>query len=659
MHPLDIAIIVVYLALMIAVGWVVAKWAARSSESYFLAGKSLPWWLIGIAHGSSGVDITGTMWFVMMLYVYGVKAVWLLWVWPLFNVLFRMVYLGVWVRRSNVLTGAEWMRTRFGYGWGAELGYISVVLYALVSVVGFLSYAFRGIGQFCIPYLPWGEMIVLPVWLGGATVPAADVYATVILLITGAYCVVGGMYSVVLNDLIQFTLIVVAALVIAGVAISQTSPEQIAASVPDGWDNLFFGSQIDHHWAERGLPALDAKIRAPVAQGGDGYAMFGFFISMLFLKGVFVSMAGLTPNYAIQHILSTRSPREAALENLVMCVASLFPRFLFIGGITIIAIVFFKPDLQNALNRVESEQVAKLAAEAAQDGEPLEVKLQKAQLKTARTEVEAVLPKVIQGGSYVPVGCKGLILAALLAAFMSTFVSTVNSGAAYVVNDIYKRYLHPDASPRRLVTLAYLTSVIVIVLGILFGYATQGVHSITEWIVSGLVPAFVAPNVLKWHWWRFNGFGFFAGMVAGTAAALALPPLVPGIHPVPLFWSILAISTAASVIGCVLTPPDREETLKSFYRTVRPWGWWGPIYRKLREELPDLEKNRDFPRDMLNLAVSLVWQTAMVALPIYAVLQQWGRAGLCLAVFVVTSAVLKFTWYDKLGPGEMYMPDGR
>jgi Na+/proline symporter len=463
----------------------------------------------------------------------------------------------------------------------------------------------------------------------------------------------------VLNDLIQFTLIVVAALVIAGVAIAQTTPDQIAAAVPDGWDNLFFGRQIDHHWAEQGLPALDAKIRAPVAQGGDGYALFGFFVSMLFLKGVFVSMAGPTPNYAIQHVLSTRSPREAALENMVMCVASLLPRFLLIGGITIIAIVFFKPDLQEALNRVEAEQSAKLTAEAARDGEPLAIKLQKAQLKTARTEVEAVLPKVILGGSYVPVGCKGLILAGLLAAFMSTFVSTVNSGAAYVVNDVYKRYFHPDASPRRLVTLGYLTSIAVILLGILFGYATQGVHSITEWIVSGLVPAFVAPNVLKWHWWRFNGFGFFAGMVAGTAAALVLPPLVPGIHPVSLFWSILAISTTASVVGCVLTPPDSEETLKSFYRTVRPWGWWGPIYRKLREELPALERNRDFRRDAFNLAVGLVWQTAMVALPIYVVLQQWGRAGICLAVFASTSAILKFTWYDKLGPGEMYMPEDR
>ena len=112
MHALDIAIIVVYMLMMVAVGWFVAKKAARSSESYFLAGKSLPWWIIGVAHGSSGIDITGTMWFVTMLFAYGVKATWLLWVWPLFNVVFRMVYLGAWVRRSNVLTGAEWMRTR-------------------------------------------------------------------------------------------------------------------------------------------------------------------------------------------------------------------------------------------------------------------------------------------------------------------------------------------------------------------------------------------------------------------------------------------------------------------------------------------------------------------------------------------------------------------
>ena len=92
--PADLTIVVLYLILMSLVGWWVAKRASRSAESYFLAAKSLPWWIIGVAHGSSGVDITGTMWFVMMFFIYGVKGTWLLWVWPLFSVIFRMMYLG-------------------------------------------------------------------------------------------------------------------------------------------------------------------------------------------------------------------------------------------------------------------------------------------------------------------------------------------------------------------------------------------------------------------------------------------------------------------------------------------------------------------------------------------------------------------------------------
>jgi len=608
MHSVDIAIIIVYMLLMVAVGWYVAKWAARSSESYFLAGKSLPWWIIGVAHGSSGVDITGTMWFVTMLFIYGVKATWLLWVWPLFNVIFRMVYLGTWVRRSNVLTGAEWMRTRFGHSLGAELAYLSVVLYALVSVVGFLSYAFSGIGSFTIPFLP-ASWSVTP-----------NGCATVILLVTGIYCVVGGMYSVVLNDLIQFALIAIAAVCIAAVAMTRTTPEAILAAVPAGWDNLWPGWQLDLDWASKGLPALSEKLYAPYPDG-DGYSLFGLFVSMLFLKGVLVSMAGPTPNYAIQHVLSTRSPREAALENMCMAVVSLGPRFLFIAGITVLGLVFFGPELQGMGSKVNFERI---------------------------------LPEVVN--NHVPIGARGLILAGLLAAFMSTFVSTVNSGAAYVVNDLYKRYLDPQASPRRLVWLGYGCSIAVILAGIGFGYATKGVHSVTEWIVSALVPAFVAPNVLKWHWWRFNGFGFFAGMVAGTAAALYLPGAL-GLPPIYMFMSILGISAAASVIFCLVTAAEDMAVLKSFYRTVRPWGFWGPVYRQIRREDPGFQKNQDFWWDMFNLAVGLVWQVSMVTLPIYLVIQQWGRMWLSLLAFAGSSLVLKFTWYDRLGPGEMYLTD--
>jgi SSS family solute:Na+ symporter len=347
---------------------------------------------------------------------------------------------------------------------------------------------------------------------------------------------------------------------------------------------------------------------------------------------VLVSMAGPTPNYAIQHVLSTRSPREAALENLMMAIASLAPRFLLIAGIGTLGIIYFGPDLQ----------------EMAAGG---------------KVDFERILPDVVN--RYLPIGAKGLILAGLLAAFMSTFVSTVNSGAAYIVNDIYKRYLDPHAPARRYIMLSYFCSVLIIALGIGFGFVTTSVHSITEVLVSVIVPAFVIPNVIKWHWWRFNGYGFFAGMVAGTLSALVLlfmgkPEYMAYLHMEPIrmhpvyvnFPIIMVLATIASVGVCLMTRPEEDAVLKSFYRTVRPWGFWRPIYEKCRAEDPTIQPNRDFWRDWLNVLIGIVWELAMVAAPIFLVIRQYGKTLICAAVFVVTSAILKFTWYDNLEPAE-------
>jgi Na+/proline symporter len=434
------------------------------------------------------------------------------------------------------------------------------------------------------------------------------------LLVTGVYCVVGGMYSVVMNDLIQFVLKLIAATAIAVIAITLIQPGQIASSVPAGWDQLFFGWRLELDWSHL-MPQLNERI---YGDSGDGYSFFLFFVGMLFLKGVLLSMAGPTPNYAIQHVLSTRSPREAALENMVMALVSLAPRFLLIAAIAVLGIVFYGHDLAAMGPNVDFEKI---------------------------------LPNVLR--DYVPIGFKGILIAALLASFMSTFVSTVNSGAAYVVNDIYKRYINPDAPPRRYVTIAWITSASMIVLGILFGLFTESVHKVTEWIVSGLLPAFVAPNVLKWHWWRFNGYGFFAGMVVGTSAAIL--KLAINIHPVFAFLLILAVSFVASIVVCLATRQETDDILKSFYRTVRPWGFWKPIYRLCRAEDPELLPNQDFGRDMFNLAIGLVWQTSLVTAPIYLVIQHWREMWISLGVSAVTSVILKLTWYDWLGPGEMYL----
>src|SRR5262245_46677220 len=151
---LDIVVLIIYFVAMISVGVYVTRKASRNLDSYFLGGKSMPWWLLGVSNASAMWDISGTMWFVYILFAYGMHAVFLPWVWPIFNQVFDAVYVSKWIRRSNARTGAEWITTRFG-AKGGELSRGIIVVFALVSVVSFIGYEFQGIGKFCKVFLPW------------------------------------------------------------------------------------------------------------------------------------------------------------------------------------------------------------------------------------------------------------------------------------------------------------------------------------------------------------------------------------------------------------------------------------------------------------------------------------------------------------------------
>ena len=153
LHPLDIGIIIAYIAGVICAGVYFSKQAAQGVDSYFLGGRRLPWYLLGISNASGMFDITGTMWTVGVLFMYGLKSVFLPWVWPTFNQIFLMIFLATWMRRSRVLTGAEWLATRFSKGPGLEASHLATVFFALVLVVGMIGYAFTGIGKFAVVFL--------------------------------------------------------------------------------------------------------------------------------------------------------------------------------------------------------------------------------------------------------------------------------------------------------------------------------------------------------------------------------------------------------------------------------------------------------------------------------------------------------------------------
>jgi Na+/proline symporter len=250
------------------------------------------------------------------------------------------------------------------------------------------------------------------------------------------------------------------------------------------------------------------------------------------------------------------------------------------------------------------------------------------------------------------VGLTGLLLAGLLAAFMSTFAATVNAGPAYIVNDIYKRFINPTASNKVQVRMSYLTTILVVAVGIVFGFLTETITEVTLWIVGGLYGGYVAANVLKWHWWRFNGFGFFWGMIIGTLGALVVPPIVkyfwPGTNTLYAFPAIFLFSALGCFLGTLLTKPEDEEILKKFYMTVRPWGFWKPITDKIKAEQPGFEPNTDCGRHWFNVIVGIIWQTSLVALPIYVVIQRPRGILGALLVLAATTAILKKSWFDHL-----------
>jgi len=242
----------------------------------------------------------------------------------------------------------------------------------------------------------------------------------------------------------------------------------------------------------------------------------------------------------------------------------------------------------------------------------------------------------------------GLLIAALLAAFMSNFAATVNAAPAYIVNDIYKRYVRPEADQRTLVRMSYVSAVAVVVVGTAIGLFVGSLNTMVQWIVSALYGGYTASNLLKWYWWRFNAYGYFWGMAAGIAAAGLVPFMLPDVAPIFAFPAVLALSLIGCIAGTLLTPPDDEEVLERFYLRVRPWGFWKPVHERLLLTHPGLVANTAFKRDMFNVVVGIVWQTALTATGIFIVLRD-GRALLISASLVlVTVAILKFSWYDKL-----------
>jgi len=601
---IDVLILISYLVTMILIGFWMRKKARENKESYLMGGKSLPWYMLGLSDASDMFDISGTMWMVALCFVYGLKSIWIPWLWPVFNQVFMMMFLSKWLRRSNANTGAEWLKTRFGLtGRGVKGSHIIVIAFALISCLGFLAYGFVGLGKFMEVFIPWDSVKdYVPFDVSEKYVP--HFYGIVFTLFAMFYSILGGMHSIVLGDVIKYAIMTIGCIAIAIIAMQNLNGHTL--NVPEGWSDPFFSWNLNLDWSK-----IAADANKKIAD--DGFSLFGLFFMMMLLKGVFASLAGPAPNYDMQKVLSTRSPKDASKMTGFVSIMLLPIRYSMITGLTVLALLYY-----NQLYLKGPDGV---------------------------TDFERILPATVN--NFLPVGILGIVLTGLLGAFMGTFSGTLNAAQAYITNDIYLKYINPAASNKKIISMNYIVGVVVVAVGVFFGFLANDVNEILQWIVGGLYGGYVAANCLKWYWWRFNANGFFWGMAVGIIAALAMPYVTTGL---PLYWwpLLFVLSLAGCFIGTYAAPPTDMVVLKSFYKTVRPWGFWKPIHDQVVIDDPSFVGNKRFKLDMFNVVIGIIGQLCFTLLPMYFILKMQTPLWITIGAIVIVVLILKRTWWNKL-----------
>jgi solute:Na+ symporter, SSS family len=613
LHIIDISIIIGYIVLTFLIGFILSKKSTENLNGYFLGNNNIKWWMLGLSNSSGMFDVNAVSWRVALLIIYGIQSVWIPWVWPVWNQVFVMIFLSTWLRRSGAMTGAEWMRIRFGDGLGGRLSHIIVVVFAVVEVMISIGVFFTGIGGLAAELLP-----DLSIHLTASSVlTSATVYAIIICVLTTLYSIKGGIYSIVATEVLQFLIMTVCCIVVIYLGMTMVSKETVSSFIPEGWLDFWPKREINYAW-KTNYPIIEKESLS------NGFKMIAGMVGLMIGKGMVASLAGPVPGFDMQRSFSSQNPKDAAKMSGFTILVLFIPLYLMVGGFALLAI----KEIPNSIGGLE--------------------------------KVEQIFNIIVK---QLPIGVKGLIIAGLLAAFMSTFSAFVNVAPAYLVNDLYKRYFQQNKTDKHYVTMGKWVSFAVVIVGILIGTQITSLNDIILFVTGAFYGGYAAPNVLKWIWWRFNGYGFFFGMMSGMIAAmfgkqviLFIATYIPSLDALAhtqavnlmSFVFIFIVSVLGCIIGCLCTPPVEEETTLAFYKKTRPWGFWKPIIKKLQNQNADFIPNRNFKKDAINVLVGIAWQMSMVVMPLYLAFRKWDSVLWSLLVLLVTSVFLKYNWYNKL-----------
>jgi solute:Na+ symporter, SSS family len=555
---IDWAIVAAFFIVTLAIGAIVSKQAGKSSADFFLSGRNMPWWLLGFSMVATTFAADTPLFVTNIVRNKGVASNWMWWSFLLTGMLTVFIYAKLW-RRSGVVTDLEYYELRYSGKPAAFLrGFRAIYLGVIFNVVimANVTLAAIKIGEIMFGFEPWQTI---------------SIAATVSVI----FSAMGGLKGVLITDCILFVVAMVGSF---GAAYYSVNNDQVG-----GLTALFAHEKVAEKLAL--IPEFSLSSHDKID------LLFGVFLIPILIQWWASWYPGAEPGgggYIAQRMLAAKNEKHATGATLFFNIAHYALR-PWPWIIVALASIVIYPDLDS--------------------------------IKAAFPDAT---PGLIKGDSaypamltFLPTGFKGIVVASLIAAYMSTISTHLNWGSSYVVNDVWKRFYRPEASEKELVWVGRYSTVILMVaacaLAAPIQSAAKGFQLLLQ-IGAGTGLLFI----LRWYWWRINPFSEIVAMIVSFTAAVGLHffgdnvrdtlipifnqiglPIEIAIDPatgekagLPAWISLsigVSITTLSWIVATLLTPPDTNEKLFSFLKKIRPGGpGWKKIIDKAEAQGIDL-----------------------------------------------------------------------
>ena len=608
MSTLDFVIVGGYMLITLALGIYLARRASGSMVDFFVGGRSLPWWLAGTSMAATTFSIDTPLYVAGVVGNRGIAGNWEWWSYAIAHVILIYVFARLW-RRAEIVTDNELTELRYGGRPAATLRAVKGFLFAVI--IGSI-----GIGYAMLAMVKVVDALQLFPSMGlelGASGKLWSVIAVSVFVLL--YAGVSGLWGVVATDFFQFFLGLIGAIVVAWVAVAHVG----------GLDDMVTRAQQ--------LTDFDVLSFTPLEFGGGtlvawsktaGISALTFFSYVAILWWAFRRSDG--GGEFIQRLSAVKNEHDAEKAawffNIMNYVVRTWPWVV----VAVVALVIY-PTLS------PEECTALGDAAAANPG----------------CDRELGYPKLML--DFLPSGVLGLVVASLVAAFMSTVSTLINWSASYITNDLYARFARPHATQKELVWFARVASVLVTILGASAAFYADSVATVYRLILAmGTGPGLVL--ILRWYWWRINAWAELAAMLAGFFVGFLTSIENPILNlQIQDFGLRLMVTAAITFVIWVpvmfLTRPEKPEVLDEFYARVRPGG---PGWKTVRERT-GLQPAQDMAKDVQRIVAGLMILFGLMFAIGGVVLLRYGVAGTNAAV-----AMLGFAWLRVLGPPEIAPP---